>query len=87
MTRDDVLKAMADYRQEFPNNDYDLWTDKDTYKWAVEHDGHYYPVKWLVARVMGVQTPELNTHNDATRALQKLGFKVVPKPMGSNVVP
>ena len=81
MTRDDILAAMARFDAAYPHsNDYDSWLDKANYTKAVQYNGRLYPCKWLVAEVMNVATPDLNTNNDVIPVLESLGFRVIPKP-------
>jgi hypothetical protein len=81
MTREEILAAMSRFDVTYPNtNDYDSWLDKANYTKAVRYNGRLYPCKWLVAEVMKLATPELNTNNDVVPVLERLGFEVIPKP-------
>jgi hypothetical protein len=75
-----ILAAIRDFAAKYPNsNDYDSWLDKGNYRWAIKDGKRYCPCKWPVAKVKGIETPDIHTH-EAIRILKGCGFEIVKKP-------
>jgi len=85
VTRDKVLRAIADFDVYYPKNDYEHWLDKRIYKYAVVYEGKLYPPKYVMELATGVGVSEglaggwgkpygVNVH------FKHEGFRVILKP-------
>ena len=81
VTAQDILLAINDFNSQFPDtNEYDSWLDKDTYKYAVQHEGKLYPCKHILSRATGIDTAEFGGGAQTNNVFHKLGFRVIDKP-------
>ena len=80
VTTEDILAATREFDEQYPDsNSYDAWLDKDTYKYAVEHNGKLYPCKYILSRATGIDILEFEGGNQTNSVLSKLGFCVINK--------
>lgn len=89
MTMRDVLRALAAYDKQYPQNDYPRsrpsqksWLENDRYSHALEYKGRLYPPKMIFSLVTGERTAHFNTREAlvAFGQVEDKGLKVVPKP-------
>lgn len=86
VSTDNILKAMHEFNSKYPtSNEYDKWLNKGNYKYAVKHDGQYYPVKYLLSEATRTATSAFSGGNRANTILRDLGFQVVSKPSETSV--
>lgn len=81
VTSQGIESAMKDFDHQYSGerNAYDLWLDKNTYKWALRYKDRLYPQKYILSLATGMDTTDF-TAAEARRVLGNLGFEIVRKP-------
>ena len=80
ITRQAVLQVIQRFDQDYPDtNQYDNWLDKDTYRYALHHNGRRYPCKYILSEASGVPTTEFSGGEQTNRVFRHLGFEVTVK--------
>lgn len=81
LTAQDILTAMNDFDSQYQNtNDYDPWLGKETYKYAVWHNGKLYPCKHILSRATRIHTSKFSGGEQTNSVFRKLGFRLIDKP-------
>jgi hypothetical protein len=81
ITAQDILTAMSKFDSQYPDtNDYDSWLHKETYKYAIRHNGKLYPCKHILSQATGIDTSEFNGGEQTNSVFRKLGFRDITKP-------
>ena len=80
ITRDQVLRALDDFKALYPDdNDYDNWSEKKTYKYALVYGDRLYPPKHILSVITGISTQEFSGGEQTNRVFRQLGFTVTDK--------
>ena len=77
VTAQSIRRAMDEFDSLYPDtNEYDQWLEKNTYKYAVEHNGRLYPCKHILSWATGIHTCEFCGGEQTNRVFRQLGFMV-----------
>lgn len=80
VTRQAVLCALLEFGAKHPDpNAYENWLHKDSYRYAIDHEGKLYPPKHILSLVTGIPTTEFSGGDQTNRVFRKLGFTVIHK--------
>ena len=89
VTCQDILEAMRRFDAKYPNtNDFTGssgdwkgkgWLENRTYTYAIQHQGRFYPPKYILSKASGVPRAEFIS-TEANRVFRELGFEVIQKP-------
>ena len=80
VTRQNILDALHEFSAKYPNPEvYDNWLQKDTYKYAVWHNGRIHPPKQILSIATGIPTTDFNGGELTNRVFRQLGFDVENK--------
>ena len=81
ITRDAVVEALEVFDSEFrPDEAWQGWQEKQSYKYAIQFQGKQYPVKTIVSLATGVPVSDFSGgkgSGQANEAVEQLGFEVV----------
>lgn len=81
ITRDDVLKELERYDEEFANtNDYDSWLDTSGYTYALEYENKLYPPKYILSKLTGIDRGQFSGGDRTNNVFKGLGFAIKDKP-------
>lgn len=78
---EDIRKAMCEFdEQHMDSGDYEGWFSKGNYKYAVQDNERFYPVKHILSRATGIASSDFSGGDQANTIFRDLGFQIVPKP-------
>jgi len=93
ITDEQVRNAIALYDSKYPSNDYPrtddrpnvkTWLENDNFDYAIRYRGKCYPPKKILWYAIGPASEGkyrfMGGERRANKALQELGFEVIPKP-------
>ena len=81
VSADNIFKAMREFDEQYSDShDYDGWFSKGNYKYALQHDERFYPVKYILSKATGIASSDFSGGDQANTVFRDLGFQIVPKP-------
>lgn len=82
VSAEDIRKAMREFDEQYlDSGDYEGWFSKGNYKYAVQKDKRFYPVKYILSEATGIASSDFSGGDQANTIFRKLGFQIVPKPL------
>jgi 5-methylcytosine-specific restriction enzyme B len=78
VSREKLLEAMEEFDKELRSTDeWSSWKQKGTYKYAIVHDGHHYPVKQIISMATGEPKSSFSGGYEANNYVSKRGLSTV----------
>ncbi len=78
ITREDILAALDRYDREIrPTREGQRWEQNAAHRWAIAHEGRFYPVKQIIALATGEELRSFSGGPEANRYVTQRGFAVV----------
>jgi 5-methylcytosine-specific restriction protein B len=76
--REAVVMAMARFDRELRDTpSWKNWEEKESFKYAIEHEGRHYPVKSIISSATNTPVSNFSGGDEANTFIEKLGFQVV----------
>lgn len=75
ITRDDVLKELANFDEKYPEtNNYENWLNDGSHKFALKYRGRLYPSKYILSQATGLPVSQFSGGDETISIFYQLGF-------------